>query len=176
MLRRSPAYHTSRRHLSPPSTTVYRDRSFLLPTSHIRSFSFLSSTSASTTATFHHQTTLTTASIATDVAMAIMNSVTSHIVRRGVDMHLAHQSSGGHHKHHGDKSLLTPLAIATLAFTSIIFFFTMMMVSPPLTPLSPAQLTSPGFIHLRPSHPHPRHGRDPHRPHDRVHNHRREGG
>ncbi|OBT72783.1 hypothetical protein VF21_08649 [Pseudogymnoascus sp. 05NY08] len=60
--------------------------------------------------------------------MAIMNSVTSHIVRRGMDIHQAHQSSGGHRKH-GDKSLLTPLAIATLAFTSIIFFFTIMMAS-----------------------------------------------
>ncbi|KFY38167.1 hypothetical protein V494_04489 [Pseudogymnoascus sp. VKM F-4513 (FW-928)] len=61
-----------------------------------------------------------------------MNSLTGHIVRRGVeviDIHqAAHQSSGGHRKH-GDESLLTPVAIATLAFTSILFFITMVMTS-----------------------------------------------
>lgn len=60
--------------------------------------------------------------------MAIMNTVTSHIVRRGMDV-VYTPVEGGHRKH-GDESLLTPLAIATLAFTSIIFFFTIAMVSP----------------------------------------------
>lgn len=77
--------------------------------------------------------------------MAIMNTITGHLVRRGIDIDVqyAQASSGGHRKH-GDESLLTPLAIATLAFTSLIFLFTIVMVSPFSTPLiGPTNVSRP---------------------------------
>ncbi|KFX88780.1 hypothetical protein V490_07409 [Pseudogymnoascus sp. VKM F-3557] len=58
--------------------------------------------------------------------MAVLSTVTNHLVRRGADFVQYTPQVDGHRKH-GDESLLTPLAIATLAFTSIIFVFTIVM-------------------------------------------------
>lgn len=59
--------------------------------------------------------------------MAVMKSVTSAIVRRGIDAHYTYASTDGGHRKHGDESLLTPFAIATLAFSSILFLFFFVM-------------------------------------------------
>lgn len=87
--------------------------------------------------------------------MAVMKSVTSAIVRRGIDAHYTYASTDGGHRKHGDESLLTPFAIATLAFTSVIFFITFLMVSSPATPLlSPtniSRLDTPTAISSPPS-------------------------